>query len=271
MQSGRFEDVIIMKNKKIIAFVVLIAVVAVCICCSIFFNKAADDEVPDAQNYQNFFVLAETIEHNEENYTEGLFVYGGDLFESTGIIGSSKIVKYDGISSKSMAEAMLPDDVFGEGSAVFDDTLYVLTWKDKKAFLFDCETLQIKNTVDYPREGWGLTTDGKNLIASDGTDKIYFMDADLHTVKTVNVKYHGHRIKNINELEFDGKYIWANIWCKDICIAIDPESGEVRYAVDFSDICPKLQSEESVMNGIAFDGTYYYFTGKNWPFIYKMK
>ena len=260
-----------MKNQTILALGIFISIIAIFICCYVFFNKAADDEVPDAQNYQHFFTLVGTQEHNEENYTEGLFVYRGDLFESTGIIGSSKIVKYEGISPKSVLEAKLPDDVFGEGSVVFDDTLYVLTWKDKKAFLLDCDTLQIKNTIDYPREGWGLTTDGRYLIASDGTDKIYFMDANLNTLKSVNVKYHGHSIKNINELEFDGEYIWANIWLENICIAIVPESGEVRYAVDFSGICPKLPSEESVMNGIAFDGMYYYFTGKNWPFIYKMK
>lgn len=253
---------------KKIAGLILILLTVLCGCNK---GKTNNFENLEILSYSDVFQLEDVLEHDADSFTEGLSVYEGDLLESAGIKGKSKIIKYCGTSLDGAKEIKLDKDVFAEGSAVFNGTLYVLTWKERKAFLIDPETLCIKKTVDYNREGWGLTTDGEFLIASDGTDTLHYLDADLNTVKSVRVTYCGQSVTDINELEYDGRYIWANIWRKNICIAINPESGKVQTAVDFSEICPESTSADDVQNGIAYDGAYYYFTGKNWSVVYKMK
>ena len=226
----------------------------------------------ETRDWQEVFRLTETWEHDKTAYTEGLFLYGGDLYESTGLKGHSRLTRYRGSSQKEIAaEQKFGADIFAEGSAVLNGTLYMLTWRNKVALRFDPETLEPKDSLSYPREGWGLTTDGRELIASDGSDCLYFMDEALRVTKTLRVSGGGKKLKNINELEYDGQYIWANVFKKSYLVAIDPETGNVVQKVDFSTLLPENASKEYCLNGIAFDGTYYYFTGKNWPVMYKME
>ena len=231
-----------------------------------------EDDSAFERSWQEVFSLVETMKHDETAFTEGLSVYNGDLFESTGRYGASKIVRYKGIATDEIIEEQeFADTVFAEGSAVLDGVLYQLTWKNGAVILFDPETLDAIDALAYPREGWGLTSDGKNLIAGDGSDCLYFMDGELQTVKTLYVHCGGEKVTNINELEFDGEYILANVWMENYVAVIDYETGKVLMKIDFTDLLPENATGDNVLNGIAFDGRYYYFTGKNWNVMYKME
>ena len=136
-------------------------------------------------------------------------------------------------------------------------------------------TLEYKQTRRYPREGWGLTTDGKSLVASDGSSLIYFMDKDFKVEKTLKVRMNGRPLSNLNELEFiDGK-IWANVYLTDMIVIINPSSGVVEASIDCTGLLPRhLRTRETdVLNGIARDSATgkIYLTGKNWKRLYEIE
>ena len=143
------------------------------------------------------------------------------------------------------------------------------------AFIYDAETLEYKSSWKYPREGWGITTDGKHLIASDGTANLYFMDENFAQKKKVLVTIDDRPVRFLNELEYiDGK-IWANVYTADEIVIIDPKDGRVEGVIDCRGLLPKeLRTPDTdVLNGIAYDEKTgkIYLTGKNWPKIYEIK
>lgn len=212
--------------------------------------------------------------HSESAYTQGLFFHGGVLYETTGQFGESAIRTVNLQDGKSIVEKKLSSKYFGEGSVVLDGDLYILTWTNKVAFVYDAETLSYKRTVGYPRPGWGLTTDGKQLIASDGSANLYFLDRSLKLEKKVPVTLNGRPLRNINELEWiDGK-IWANVYLTDSIVIINPKNGKVEATVDCTGLLPaKLRKPDTdVLNGIAVDAEgRIYLTGKNWPRMYQIE
>lgn len=212
--------------------------------------------------------------HDRGAYTQGLFFYGGTLYETTGQYGESTIRTVHLLTGRSKNEKHLSGKYFGEGSCIFNGDLYVLTWTNKVVFRYDPELLEYKSTVGYSREGWGLTTDGKSLIASDGSSSLFFLNKDLKTEKKVQVTLNGRPLRNLNELEWiDGK-IWANVYLTDMIAIIDPSSGKVTAAVDCSGLLPQKErmSDTDVLNGIAVDGEgKIYLTGKKWPKLYQIE
>ena len=159
---------------------------------------------------------------------------------------------------------------------ILGDRLYILTWTNKVIFVYDAETLEYKATYTYPREGWGLTTDGEDLIATDGSSTVYFLNPQTLAVKrTIIVKADGRAMRGLNELEYiDGK-IWANVYTSDMILIINPENGNVDGIVDASGLLPdSLRTPDTdVLNGIACnpaDGKIY-LTGKNWPKLYEIR
>ena len=152
--------------------------------------------------------------------------------------------------------------------------MYVLTWTNKVAFRYNPETLTYKSTVSYPREGWGLTTDGKQLIASDGSSNLWFLDKNLKVLRKQPVTMNGRPLRNLNELEWiDGK-IWANIYTTDSIVIINPSNGKVEGLIDCTGLLPeKLRTRDTdVLNGIAIDAKgHIYLTGKNWPRLYQIE
>ena len=213
--------------------------------------------------------------HDVTSYTQGLFFHEGDMYESTGQYGKSTLRKVDMKTGKPLMRQNIDKKYFVEGSVVLGDDLYVLTWVEKTVFIYDAETLEYKSSRSYPREGWGLTTDGKELIASDGTSFLYFMDKNLKVNRYVQVKMGSRAIAWLNELEYiDGK-IWANVYTSDEIVIVDPATGFVEGVIDCSGLLPaKLRTYETdVLNGIAYnpaDGKIY-LTGKNWPKLYEIK
>ena len=158
---------------------------------------------------------------------------------------------------------------------MFKDNLYVLTWETRTAFLYDAKTLEFKALWKYPREGWGITTDGKQLIASDGSSMLYFMDEKFQVQRRVVVRHEDRLIRWLNELEYiDGK-IWANVYTSDEIVIINPKDGTVEGVIDCRGLLPdSLRTPDTdVLNGIAYNPQTkkIYLTGKNWPKLYEVK
>ncbi|MCQ2140818.1 MAG: glutaminyl-peptide cyclotransferase [Bacteroidales bacterium] len=213
--------------------------------------------------------------HDVTSYTQGLFFHDGKLYESTGQYGISTFRVVNLADGKPIQKLDFAKKYFVEGSIIFKDKLYILTWTNKLVFVYDAKTLEYKNSFAYPREGWGLTTDGKQLIASDGSNSLFFMDESLKVQKTVKVTMDGRPVKLLNELEYiDGK-IWANVYLSDMIVIINPASGVVEATVDCTGLLPrKLRTPDTdVLNGIAKDPVSgkIYLTGKNWPKMYEIE
>lgn len=213
--------------------------------------------------------------HDVTAYTQGLFFHDGILYESTGQYGSSSFRKVDLATGKVQERFGLNRKYFGEGSVILGDNLYLLTWDSKVAFIYDAATLKYKSTVAYPREGWGLTTDGKQLIASDGSSTIYFMTPEMTVTRRISVNLNGRSMRMINELEYiDGK-IWANVYMTDLILIIDPKDGDVEGVVDCSGLLDRkyYTPQTDVLNGIAYnpETDKIYLTGKNWPLLFEVE
>lgn len=214
-------------------------------------------------------------EHDTEAYTQGLFFHDGTFYESTGQFGESSFRIVDLPTGKVQRKLDFDKKYFGEGSVMLGGNMYMLTWLNKVAFVYDAETLAYKQTYSYPREGWGLTTDGKSLIASDGSSKIFFLTPEFKLERSINVTMNGRPVRYLNELEWiDGK-IWANVYTTDMIVIIDPKSGEVEGCIDCTGLLPdKLRKPKTdVLNGIACDPATkkIYLTGKYWPRLYEVK
>ena len=219
--------------------------------------------------------VVEEYPHDTQSYTQGLFFNDGKLYESTGLNGKSTFRVVDLQTGKASKRFDFDKKYFVEGSVIFDGNLYILTWENRVAFIYDAATLEYKSTRRYPREGWGLTTDGKHLIASDGTANLYFMDGDMKLDRKVLVKMGETPIRWLNELEYIDGRIWANVYTTDEIVIINPRTGKVEGVVDCSGLLPHSLRTEStdVLNGIACnpDDGKIYLTGKNWPRLYEVR
>jgi len=213
--------------------------------------------------------------HDTHSYTQGLFFQDGELFESTGQYGESTFRKVELGTGKALKRLDFARKYFVEGSVVLGDKLYILTWTNKIAFVYNAETLEYESAYSYPREGWGLTTDGKSLIASDGSSKLYFLSPEFKLEKTLNVTLNGRPLRLLNELEWIDSKIWANVYTTDMIVVIDPADGKVEKVIDCSGLLPdKLRTRRTdVLNGIAYnpENGKTYLTGKYWPRLYEIR
>lgn len=228
---------------------------------------------PQVRHY-DLEVVAE-YPHDTGSYTQGLFFNEGQMYESTGLHGKSTFRKVDLDSGKALEKLDFDKKYFVEGSVMWEDNLYILTWESRLAFIYDANTLEYKSTWKYPREGWGITTDGKHLIASDGSANLYFMDGNFAQKRKVLVTIEGRPVRFLNELEYiDGK-IWANVYTSDEIVIINPKDGKIEGVIDCRGLLPKqLRTPDTdVLNGIAYDDEdgKIYLTGKNWPKLYEVK
>ena len=213
--------------------------------------------------------------HDTQSYTQGLFFDNGQLYESTGLNGKSTFRVVDLQTGKALKRLDFDKKYFVEGSVIFDGNLYIMTWQNRVVFIYDAETLEYKSTHRYSRQGWGITSDGKQLIASDGTANLYFMDGNLKLDRKMLVTLNDKPVMWLNELEYIDGRVWANVYTSDEIVIINHRTGKVEGVIDCSGLLPrKLHSDTTdVLNGIAFnpaDGKIY-LTGKNWPKMYEVK
>jgi len=221
-------------------------------------------------------VVAE-FPHDRQAFTQGLVFLDGVLYEGTGLNGESTLRRVDLKSGEVLQSVALNPAAFGEGIAVMDDHIYQLTWKNKTAVLWDRKTFEPLEVFSYDTEGWGLTTDGEQLIMSDGTNRLYFRDPKTFDVLSTIDVFDGDRpVANLNELEYvDGK-IWANVWQTDLIAQIDPDTGNVVGWIDLRGLLSekaRQRHEVDVLNGIAVDPAtgHIYVTGKLWPKLFEIE
>lgn len=231
--------------------------------------------VTDARVRQYRAEIVREYPHDTDSYTQGLFFENGQMYESTGQYGSSTFRKVDIATGKPLRKLDFARKYFVEGSVMLDGRLYILTWSNRVVFVYDAATLEYKASYSYPREGWGLTTDGESLIASDGSADLFFMSSDFKVKRRVTVKLDGRPVRFLNELEYiDGK-IWANVYTSDLIMIIDPVTGSVESVVDCTGLLPdRLRTADTdVLNGIAYNPAdkKIYLTGKNWPKLYEIR
>jgi glutaminyl-peptide cyclotransferase len=226
--------------------------------------------------------IVSTLGHDTSYFTEGLEFYDSTLLESTGLKGVSRLVQYVPSTGEVLNQLKLDDKYFGEGITVLNDTLYQLTYQEKIVFVYNAKTFKkIKELPFNEGEGWGMTNDGKNIIASTGGSNLYYYEpGTFKLIKTVAVNENGSPVVNINELEYVDGYIYANQWQYDYIIKIDPSSGNVVAKYDLSGlhdsikkIEPTIDPNAAVLNGIAYNRATkkFYVTGKNWPQMFEIQ
>lgn len=213
--------------------------------------------------------------HDRKAFTQGLIVAPPYLFESTGGYGTSSLRKVEIESGSIKRIKDMPEQFFGEGLALLDGRLFQLEWKSGVGRIYDFETLRKTGEFQYEGEGWGLTTDGKHLIMSDGTSRLRFLDpTDFSVVRTLTVVDQSGYVEDLNELEFVSGSIFANIWHSDLIVRIDPQTGHVDGKINIAGLeRPRPSDREAVPNGIAYDpGTQLlYVTGKRWTRVYALR
>ena len=221
------------------------------------------------------YELVEVREHYIDSYTQGLFFDGGFLYESNGQYGSSSFLKLDAETGDLISRVDFDPDFFVEGSCAFGDFFYVLTWMENVCFVYDRATMTEVAQLYNPRQGWGLTTDGKSLIMSDGGTSLYYLDpSTFYEQKSVPVTMDGKPLSLLNELEYiDGK-IWANVYTKNIVVVINPQTGVVEARLDLSDLESHVTNRNAdVLNGIAYDKASgrLLVTGKHWGKMFEIR
>lgn len=218
--------------------------------------------------------IVDSIPHEKTHFTQGLFFDGNDLIESTGLYGKSGLYRRT-LDGKILDSARLEDKYFGEGSIAVGDDIFYLTWKSKKAFIYSRKPFAKKGEFSIPTEGWGLTYWKNALLMSNGSSELLQIAlGGFYVVGVIPVTDGGHPVKLLNELEIVGDTLYANIWQTGAIAVISLPSGKVIRYLDLSRKVAEIQRKHpdvDVLNGIAYDGKNLWITGKNWPYIYKIK
>lgn len=232
--------------------------------------------LPEASPKRYTYRVINTYPHDPQAYVQGLFWHDGLLWESTGKEGASTLRKVDLQSGKPIQKIDLDPSLFGEGTALFRDKIYQLTWTSQKGFIYD-QNLKRTGEFRYPTEGWGITNQGGNLIMSDGTENLYIMEPEGFTeIDRLQVYDNLGEVSDLNELENVNGKIYANVYGKEYIAVIDPISGAVEATIDFEGIWPRNNNNRSldyVLNGIAYspEENRLFVTGKYWPNLYEVE
>lgn len=223
------------------------------------------------------FEIVHTYPHDATAFTQGLIYVDGHLYESTGLNGRSSLRMVELSTGNVLQKHDLPAEYFGEGLTDWGSTLIQLTWTSHRAFVYDRFSFSPQRSFGYEGEGWGLTHDATQLIMSDGSSYLRFLDPKSFRVtrRVQVVDDTGQGIENLNELEYIRGEIYANIWQTDDIVRISPRSGKILGRIDLSGIIDKreLHGEGAVLNGIAYDSAQdrIFVTGKRWPKLFEVK
>lgn len=215
--------------------------------------------------YSDDFEVVNRFTHDTSSFTEGLYFSGDEICESSGLYEKSRY--FCGKPGESAMQVSLPSEVFGEGMVELGGKVYVLTYKENEVLVYKGN--ELVDRIGYGRSGWGLTTDGEYLIASDGSEHIYYMSDKLSHAKELTVLFNGKEVNNLNELEYVDGYIYANVWKTNYIYKIDANSGRAVRRYDFSELKDE-NADGEVMNGIAVRDGHLFVTGKYWKYLYEL-
>ncbi len=243
--------------------------------------------VLNAENSDKFkinYKVVNIFPHDINSFTEGLFFYDGRLFESSGapeeLPETQSVLGVLNLKSGKLEIKNKLDKkkYFTEGVAYLKNKIYQLTYKSQKCFVYDSKNFKkIKEFKYSNKEGWGLTADDKNLIMSDGSSLLFYIDTlNFKTVKTLNITFNNKPVKNLNELEYVNGFVYANIWLTNLIVKIDVKTGNIIGLIDLSPLKKMaLQKNENSQetNGIAYDkkSDTFFVTGKMWPYVFQIK
>lgn len=229
------------------------------------------DKVPEYR-----YEIINISSHDSHNFTEGLALENGYLYESTGLYKQSRLIQQEINSGKIVREISLSPQYFGEGITILGNYLYQLSYREQTGFVYDKNTFKLIKQFKYKNQGWGITADDHQLIMSNGSSTLVFIDPNtLKPVSSLSVKTPHHKISSLNELEYIHHKIFANVWPTSIIVIISPETGDVEGWINLRALKPSSDcpSMECVANGIAYneDSNTLLITGKYWPHLYTIK
>jgi glutamine cyclotransferase len=221
------------------------------------------------------YKVVKSYPHDRQAFTQGLVYLDGVLYEGTGLHGQSGIRKVKLETGEVLQQRPLDPKYFGEGIVVWGKSIVQLTWQSEIGFVYDLATFAPQKTFAYKGEGWGLTHDGKQIIMSDGTSSLRFLDPQtLKETGRLTVRDGGVPVKDLNELEVVRGEILANVWQQHRIARISPKTGDVAGWIDLSGLLsPGEAAGVDVLNGIAYDAAAdrLFVTGKLWPKLFEIK
>lgn len=292
MQVGQWTKKLM--KKKLIIFNLIFLITAVifaqtpCRAAELYATAGvAEDNIPVYS-----YTVIHSYPHDNLAFTQGLVYNDGFLFEGTGLPGYSTLRKVNLETGKVIKMLPLDKEHFGEGITFFGNKIAQLTLDDNIGFIYDGASFKRLGKFNYPTAGWGITYDGINLIMSDGTEYLYFLDTNtFQKIKKITVTANGIPVKNINELEYINGKIYANIWMTDKIAIINPKSGKVSAWINLSGllsekykkkighslsdngIYSRISEKDACLNGIAYDkkNNRLFVTGKLWPKVFEIR
>jgi len=222
------------------------------------------------------FKIKRVIPHDTHAYTQGLIIENDKMFEGTGMNGESTLREVNMKNGALIRDIGIPQEYFGEGITIVGNKIVQLTWQSNIGFVYDKNSFTKLRDFSYPTEGWGLTYDGKDLIMSDGSEKLFYLDtANYSMIKKIEVYDNNSPITNLNELEYVDGFVYANIWRTDFIVKIDPKTGKIVERWEFPSLLKESdkQPKTDVLNGIAYDKKtkHYYITGKYWSKMFEVE
>ncbi|WP_339672842.1 glutaminyl-peptide cyclotransferase [Dasania marina] len=236
-------------------------------------NSFADDSFAEQAVSQYGYTVVAQYPHDPQLFTQGLAFDQGKLYESAGRYGHSRLTVRELAYYTVLQQQVVQPQLFAEGITLLNNNVYQLTWKAGLALVYAARDLSPVAQHRYQGQGWGLCTDGQQLIMSDGSDQLHFINPDnFSRSHSINVTERGQSVTNLNELEWVQGKIYANIWMSSRIVIINPNNGHVEGSVDLSDLLPASlrKPNTDVLNGIAYDSQQQrlFVTGKNWPRLY---
>lgn len=234
--------------------------------------KLFSDIVPQRYSYK----IIQSWPHSIKAYTQGLEFNNGYLYEGTGNYGESMLTKVKIETNEIIQSVNLPSNVFGEGITIVNDKIYQLTWKSSIGYVYDKENLNKLFEFSYPTDGWGLTNNGDELIMSDGSENIYFLDKEYFSeLRRIQVYDQSGAVNNLNELELINGELYANIYGTNNIVTIDVETGKVLKTINLKGLLNPndIKARIDVLNGIAWEPEkeWLVVTGKWWPKIFQIE
>jgi glutamine cyclotransferase len=226
-------------------------------------------------NNRPTYEVVKVYPHDQNAFTQGLVIEKGVLYESTGLYGNSTLRRVDLETGNVLQSYALPPEFFGEGITIFGDRIIQLTWQNQIGFVYDKHSFEKLQEFSYSTEGWGITNDGTQLIMSDGTANLYFLDPEtFQKVGQVEVRDGNASVSKLNELEYINGEVYANTLGEEKIVIINLHTGQVTAWIDLTGIyTPESSDPSNVLNGIAYDaeGDRLFVTGKRWSQLFEIK